>query len=207
MAEEQRKNATRGGSGMNPDELLDAARSIVPELLRCMDSGTHVSAGLRDSVREIRDELYRNAVDVKETDPKAFSVLIRLHYRLDKLLLQCDSRCKSGKEPEKAAQETAPKDPWAEIRTLHRLLEEAGIPHRFLPHITGSGYQLVYYGHQGPPAPVPGRIHGPGLGSVYSAIQTPASYGHEEGLIEVQGLGEVTAQKAFEAIRRHWEEA
>ena len=106
---------------------------------------------------------------------------------------------------------------YQEIRKLDAMLTEAEIPHELRPHMAG-GYQLVYYGRQGKPVAPPGHFYGLGYGSVCSVLQTPFSYGHEEGLMEICGLitqeecerlgdtvlGGCSAEDVFARIAEHW---
>ena len=103
-----------------------------------------------------------------------------------------------------------------EILKLHRMLEEAGIPHKITPRFLVGGHHLAYYGHSGPPAPEPGVVHGPGVGAACTVIQGPGTIGYEEGLLEISGLltdeeyeldsviGGLTADDVFQRIRSHW---
>lgn len=111
---------------------------------------------------------------------------------------------------------SSPSD-YQEIRRLDRMLTEAGIPHYFGPHDM-DGYQLVYYGHKGPPTPEPGVRLGVGVGAVCSALECRGSYGHEHDRIEISGLltddekrrlrdtvmGDLTAEEVFARIHAHW---
>ena len=89
-----------------------------------------------------------------------------------------------------------------EIIKLLCMLLDAGIPCKF------TGFQVVYYGHAGPPKPKSGCIFGPGWGSVCSVISF--GYGRDEGLLEAKGLlwdanGWLTASDIFPAIKEHWD--
>lgn len=98
-----------------------------------------------------------------------------------------------------------------ELCKLHMMLKDAGIPHKYL------GNQIVYYGLEDAPKPVPGMIYGAGIGSVCSVIDY--GYGSDEGLLEIYGLlteeeydetgdfvlGSLTAENVFERINKHLE--
>ena len=91
---------------------------------------------------------------------------------------------------------------YQEIRLLHALLDEAGIPHTFKPHHFGSGYQILYT-DQSPEE------------QSNSVIQNEISFGHEYDLLEARGKqvadnddgdtrGCLTAREIFRRIRADW---
>ena len=90
---------------------------------------------------------------------------------------------------------------YTEIRKLHALLTEAGIPHTFFVHL--GGYALKYPDYEN---------------QVCSAILNGPSLGAFDGLIEISGLltpeeeehdsvcGYLTGDDVFNRIKKHWEE-
>ena len=184
-------------------DIVDAVHDLLPEMKRCAYENVPAPAWLHDRLNKLTQGLLAlSRDDLEECGvPDAVKLAAQLLTLLQTFQLTHPSETGEDGEPE----EDQADESFGEIRKLHVLLEQAGIPHKFQPHHLGSGWQLVYYGHKGPPAPEPGHTRGLGWGSVVSAIQTPFSYGIEKGLIEVQGLGEVTAPEAFEHIRGHWE--
>ena len=95
---------------------------------------------------------------------------------------------------------------YTEIKKLHKMLSEAGIPHTFEKNM--DGWQVCY-----PDVP---RVSDE---CVMDAIQHYGSYGKDENLLEIMGLlteeeaeqdsvaGWLTAENVFERIKKHWEEA
>lgn len=89
---------------------------------------------------------------------------------------------------------------YKEIKKLHKLLDDAGIAHRY--HALYDGYQVEY--------PMAARFR------KLSAVEHCISYGHDRDLIEIMGLltkeeekvdsvlGYQTAQQVFERIQKHW---
>lgn len=88
-----------------------------------------------------------------------------------------------------------------EIRKLHQMLTETGIPHEI--EVLHGGYHISYPGQED-------------LGC--SVIQHRYSYGRDQGLLEIDGLltseeqrvdnvaGWLTAEDVFGRIKAHWEE-
>ncbi len=186
---------------MTLDEIQRALNGLEPELERCRRQGILPPVDLLARLDHIWLELKNSASTRERNDSLRFVELLIMAEEL-RAMLQDDPPCRE----EAGESGDAGGDPWAEIRRLHRLLEEAGIPHRFVPHFLGAGFQVLYFGRKGPPEVKPGHQPGPAFGAVCSAIQTPFSEGHERGLIEVLEQGAVDARSVFESIRRHWEE-
>lgn len=104
-----------------------------------------------------------------------------------------------------------------EIKKLHKLLTEEGIPHDFAPHDAG-GYRISYFGNKDIPEAKYDIYHSHILEAICSAIETPKSLGNEEDKIEISGLlsseerdhdfilGYLTAENVFERIKTHWEQ-
>lgn len=89
---------------------------------------------------------------------------------------------------------------YTEIKRLHKMLDEAGIPHTFEKFM--DGWQVCYPSNDG---------------RVMDAIQHFGSYGRDQNLLEIMGLltpeeaqhdsvaGWLTAENVFERIREHYE--
>ena len=98
-----------------------------------------------------------------------------------------------------------------EIVKLHEMLEEEKIPHMFKPWM--GGYMIKYFGHnEVPETEMPNIL--PGV--ICSIIEHNGSYGHEEDLLEIQGLrkegdrefsgvsGYLSAEDVFNRIKEHY---
>lgn len=91
-----------------------------------------------------------------------------------------------------------------EILRLHKMLEEASIPHTVSRWM--DGWMVCY------------PVARPSEECVIDAIETSHSYGYWEDKIEIMGLltpeeeecdsvvGHLTAENVFERIKKHWEE-
>ena len=103
-----------------------------------------------------------------------------------------------------------PSEDFKEIVKLHELLEEANIPHTFVPFM--GGYMLRYFGKNEFSEE---NATGIAKGVVCSVIEHMGSYGHEKDLLEIQGLhkenetgsviGYLTAEDVFERILSDYE--
>ena len=89
-----------------------------------------------------------------------------------------------------------------EIFNLHKMLNDAKIPHTFQP-FRGIGWQIIY------PSDDDKRV--------MDAVEHSFSYGAEKDLLEIMGLltdeelthdtvlGGLTAEEVFKRIKTHWE--
>ena len=86
---------------------------------------------------------------------------------------------------------------WTEMKKLHNMLEEEGIPHKIIKDVF-DGYQLVYPDEKNP---------------VCDVICHEYSYGGKKGLLEMSGLcpedeegiiGFMTAKQCYRKIYKHF---
>lgn len=89
----------------------------------------------------------------------------------------------------------------AEIVKLHDMLLTLNIPHEFIPHWTGTGFQILYPNSKE---------------RICSAVCFNGSYGGQSGLIEIMGLltedesecdevvGFLLATEVFDRIYKHY---
>lgn len=106
----------------------------------------------------------------------------------------------------------APSNNYKEIIKLHEMLENEKIPHTFKPWM--GGYIIRYFGHKELPND---NNYGYQEGVVCSIIEHNISYGHEEDLLEIEGLtkkgdrmssgvaGYLTAKEVFNRIKENYE--
>lgn len=92
---------------------------------------------------------------------------------------------------------------YTEIIKLHKMLEEAGIPHTFKKFM--DGWQVCYPTDEDK------------NGRIADAVEHYGSYGKDDDLLEIMGLlteeereqdgvlGYLTAENVFKRMNKHWE--